>query len=68
MKTYLYKLLIAASMLINVALGGDVGQTLSARQHQRKRDGVWNIHRAIDLFCGEEHCSNCWSYWQVRKW
>ena len=68
MKSYLYKVLLALSMLINVTLGGAVGQTLSARQHQRRRDKQWHIARLIDLFCGDGHCSQCWSYWKVRKW
>ena len=68
MKDYMYKVMLAASMLINVTFGGAVGQTLSARQHDLSRNKKWNMARAIDLFCGEGHCSQCWAYWKVRKW
>lgn len=68
MKNYLYKVLIALSMLINVILGGVIGQTLSARQHQRRRDKQWHIAWLIDLFCGKGHCILCWASWMVRKW
>ena len=68
MKTYFYNVLIAISILINVVLGGDVGQTFSARQHQLRRDRKLNIAWLIDFFCGKNHCSICWSYWKVRRW
>lgn len=68
MKEYLYKVFLAVSMLINVIFGGSVGQTLSARQHDLRRNNKLNISRVIDLFCGDGHCSQCWSYWKVRKW
>ena len=68
MAGYLYRVMIALSMLINVAFGGHIGQTLSARQHGLKRVGKWNIACIIDLFCGKNHCSECWSYWKLRKW
>lgn len=68
MKDYLYRVMVAASMLMNVTLGGELGQTLSARQHELKRNNKWNIAHVIDMFCGKNHCSNCWSYWKVRKW
>lgn len=68
MSDYLYKVMIAVSMLVNVIFGGAVGQTLSARQYDLKRNNKFNISSVIDLLCGYGHCSNCWSYWKVRKW
>lgn len=68
MRSYLYRVLIAASMLLNVTLGGPIGQTFSARQHDLKRKGCLNVSRQVDLLLGEGHCGECWSYWKVRKW
>lgn len=68
MRQYSYRVMIAVSMLLNVLTGGELGQTLSARQHQRKRDGKWNLSGLIDAACGKAHCNHCWSYWKVRKW
>ena len=33
MSDYIYKVMIALFMLVNVVFGGQIGQTLSARQH-----------------------------------
>ena len=55
-------------MLLNVTLGGPIGQTFSARQHDLKRKGCLNVSRQVDLLLGEGHCGECWSYWKVRKW
>ena len=68
MTAYVYKVMLAISMLINVVFGGAVGQTLSARQHDLKRNNKLNIACVIDLFIGKGHCSQCWCYWMVRKW
>ena len=68
MSSYSYRLGIALSMLINVILGGNIGQTFSARQHEAKRKRKRNLSAVIDFFLGTNHCSMSWSYWQVRKW
>jgi len=68
MGSYLFRVVIALSMLINVILGGSVGQTLSARSHARRREGKVNIAWLIDMFAGKNHCMECWAYWTVRKW
>lgn len=65
--TYLKRLLIALSVLLNVILGGQNNQTFSARNHQWKKDGKPNISRYIDAVLGEGHCLTCWVYWKVRK-
>jgi hypothetical protein len=68
MGKYIYRVGIALSMLFNVILGGEIGQTFSARQHEAKRNNKLNISRAIDAVCGEAHCMRCWAFWKVRKW
>ena len=65
--TYLKRLLIALSVLLNVILGGQNNQTFSARNHQWKKDGKPNISRHIDAVLGDGHCLTCWVYWKVRK-
>jgi hypothetical protein len=68
MKSYFYRVGIALSMLFNVLLGGEVGQTFSARQHEAKRNNKLNLSRLVDALCGKNHCAVCWSFWKVRKW
>ena len=68
MKQYLFKVGIALSMFFNVLLGGEVGQTFSARQHEAKRNNKLNLSRLVDAVCGKDHCAICWSFWKVRKW
>jgi hypothetical protein len=68
MKQYFFRVGIALSMLLNVMLGGSIGQTFSARQHEAKRNGKRNLSLLVDVFCGEGHCMRCWAFWKVRKW
>jgi len=68
MKQYLFKVGIASSMLFNVLLGGEIGQTFSARQHESKRQGKLNLSKVIDVIFGANHCMRCWADWKVRKW
>jgi hypothetical protein len=68
MKQYFFRVGIALSMLFNVMLGGSIGQTFSARQHEAKRNGKRNLSPFVDAFCGEGHCMRCWAFWKVRKW
>lgn len=65
---YTNRVCIAFSVLLNVILGGPSNQTLSARMHQRKRDGKLHCTYLIDkIFYWEpEHCLISWSYWKVR--
>lgn len=67
--TYLKRLLIAFSVLINVILGGRSNQTFSARNYDRKKRGLWNIVPLIDaiFWFDPEHCLTSWVYWAVRK-
>lgn len=68
MRNYLHRIMVAASMLINVITGGSIGQTLSARHWDRKRKGKWHLVWLIDGVIGKDHCAQCWAYWKVRRW
>ena len=65
--SYLKKILIATSVLMNVILGGKLNQTFSARNWEWKRNGKPNISWLIDKILGKDHCSRCWSYWKTRR-
>ncbi len=65
--SYLKKILIATSVLMNVILGGKLNQTFSARNWEWKRNGKPNISWLIDMILGKDHCSRCWSYWKTRR-
>ena len=67
--TYLVRILIALSVLLNVILGGRLNQTFSARNWEWKRNQKINVVRLLDALLGDGHCSRAWSYWKVRrKW
>ena len=67
--TYLVRILIALSVLLNVILGGRLNQTFSARNWEWKRNEKINLVRPLDALLGDGHCSRAWSYWKVRrKW
>jgi hypothetical protein len=65
--TYLKRVAIATSVLVNVLTGGNLNQTFSARNWERQRNKEPNIYWLIDLICGKDHCKRCWAYWKVRK-
>ena len=67
--TYLVRILIALSVLLNVILGGRLNQTFSARNWEWKRNDKINLVRLLDTLLGDGHCSRAWAYWNVRrKW
>ena len=67
--TYLVRIMIALSVLLNVILGGRLNQTFSARNWEWKRNGKTNLVRLLDALLGDGHCSRAWAYWKVRrKW
>ena len=67
--TYLVRILIALSVLLNVILGGRLNQTFSARNWEWKRNQKINLVRPLDALLGDGHCSRAWAYWKVRrKW
>ena len=69
MRRYLYRVIIAFSMLLNVIIGGDLGQTFSARNYAWKKRGKPNLCWLIDFIAYEkDHCLVCWTYWVTRKW
>lgn len=53
--------------MLNVLLGGSMNQTLSATQHQRKRDKKINFVWLIDImfFWERGHCEDAWIKWQI---
>lgn len=67
MTTYLKRVGIAFSVLLNVVLGGPSNQTFSARNWQWKKDSKFNFVCCIDLVLGSDHCVMSWVYWSVRK-
>ena len=52
MTKYLYNVGISLSVLFNVFLMGELHQTFSARNHQRKRDKKRNLCFVIDKALG----------------
>lgn len=64
---YIKRVAIAVSVLVNVATGGSLNQTFSARNWELQRNNKTNISWLIDLICGKDHCKRCWAYWKVRK-
>jgi hypothetical protein len=67
MITYIHRVAVAVSVLLNVLLGGDNNQTFSARNYDWRRRGLPNIVSFIDILFGKHHCLECWAYWKVRK-
>lgn len=67
MKKYLNRVAVQFSIFVNVMLGGKLNQTVSATQHQRKRDGKANVASIIDtiFFWDVEHCMEAWVKWKV---
>lgn len=65
--TYLVRILIALSVLLNVTLGGRLNQTFSARNWDWKRNNKPNVVRLLDALLGDGHCSRAWAYWKVRR-
>ena len=63
MKQYLYRVGISLSVLVNVILMGELHQTFSARNYQRKRDKKKNLCFVIDKVLGRDHCLMCWTRW-----
>jgi hypothetical protein len=66
---YLFRILIAISVLLNVIFFGPSNQTFSARNYARKRLGKFNLVWLIDrlLWFDPSHCQISWIYWVSRK-
>lgn len=67
MKKYLTRVCVQFSILINVLFGGKLNQTVSATQHQRRRDGKANFASVIDaiFYRDIEHCMEAWIKWRI---
>ena len=52
--------------MINTILGGEPYQTFSARNWERKRNGLPNLVWLIDglLYFDQDHCMDCWIIWK----
>ena len=64
---YWYRVGVSLSVLVNVILGGQSNQTVSARQHERKRAGKVNLTWLIDTLTSEGHCRMSWVFWVTLK-
>lgn len=81
--TYLKRVGIALSVLVNVVLGGPSNQTFSARNWGWRRDKKPNLVWLIDGVCAilqliinrtfnknvdfTYHCMTSWIYWRSRR-
>ena len=67
MKKYLNRVCIQLSVLINVLFGGKLNQTVSATQHERRRNRKWHLCWLIDavFFWEIEHCMEAWVKWKI---
>jgi len=66
MKAYFKRLMIALSIFLNVLFGGKSNQTVSATQHERRRNGKWHLCWLIDaIFMDEDHCMESWVKWKI---
>jgi len=65
--SYINRVCISFSILLNTIFGGKSNQTLSATQYERKRNGLWNICWLIDriFFWDDRHCENAWVKWKI---
>lgn len=68
-RRYLKRVLIALDVLTNVILGGELGQTFSARNWHWKKNNKPNIVWLIDLifFWDSTHCMNSYIWWAYEK-
>ena len=64
---YIGRVLHTFSMLLNVILGGELNQTFSARNYQRKRENKKNVCFLIDIlfYYDTDHCMLSWTYWKL---
>ena len=64
---YIGRVLHTFSILLNVILGGELNQTFSARNYQRKRENKKNVCFLIDIlfYYDTDHCMLSWTYWKL---
>jgi hypothetical protein len=65
--SYINRVCVSFSILLNTIFGGKSNQTLSATQYERKRKGLWNVCWLIDklFFWDPDHCENAWVKWKI---
>ena len=64
-RAYFSRLGIATSIFFNTLFGGQNNQTVSARNYERRKQGLYNICWFVDGFFGEGHCKKAWAKWTV---
>ena len=62
-----YRIILFVSRVINVLTGGSWYQTFSARNHDWKREGKFNLVRLIDLLLGDGHCMMSWIEYYLKQ-
>ncbi len=65
-KSYLLRVCLTFSTLFNVVLGGELHQTFSSRNWERRRNKKTNLVWIIDFFFGDGHCMESWVKWQTK--
>lgn len=72
LKSYLFRVGIAISVLFNVIFGGKSNQAFSARNFEWFLAGDHNMVWEIDKLLGQGHCMDCWDTWvrieKVIEW
>ena len=67
MRRYLFRVLKAVSILLNVIIGGPSGQTFSARNWAWRKQQRPTVVFLIDLVLGRDHCARSWVEWQLSR-
>jgi len=63
---YIKRVGLTISTLFNVVLGGEMHQTFSSRNWERRRNKKTNLVWIIDFFFGDGHCMESWVKWQTK--
>ena len=66
-KTYLFKVFLMISCLLNAAIGGKAYQSFSVRNWDWKRRGLFNLVAVIDYCLGKDHCMESWVSWRIAR-
>ena len=63
---YIKRVGLTLSILFNVLIGGEMHQTFSSRNWQRRRNKKTKLVWIIDFFFGDGHCMESWVKWQTK--
>ena len=63
---YIKRVGLTLSILFNVLIGGEMHQTFSSRNWERRRNKKTNLVWIIDFFFGDGHCMESWVKWQTK--